>query len=155
MAKAVDIIKETADSVNSKVKLAEQLTKVYGVQNQLSGDNAPTLVSPHRRYITSGDVQQISEHPSTRHLFLFNDILLICNKRPPSKPRSIINTGISGISGITGTISSVSETFGDLYANFDNQCKYRVHQVVSLCNAVTQSLPNVAPSKYFEIFFVK
>ena len=92
---ALDMIRQTADTVNAVAKLADQQRKVISIHEQLSAKTAAdrfskrtkhvkysqidNLVKPHRYLSREGSLLEYSlkqKKTKTREFFLFNDMLL-------------------------------------------------------------------------------
>lgn len=132
LVNAIDSIRETTGDVNTKVKQAEQLTQVFDIQSKLIGDVVPNLVkgAPHRRFILTEYVREISETPKNRVLILFNDVIIIGSE---VQSTSSLNLNLSG----------------------KNSVKIKIHCAVSLFNAVVQTIPDAPPSKFLSLLFCK
>jgi hypothetical protein len=75
---AVEKIRETADSINSRVKAAESLTQLYDIQARLSGSDVPIILSNHRRLVREGELTEICDTtPKLRYVYLFNDMMVV------------------------------------------------------------------------------
>lgn len=74
-------IKEKADQINEKKRNAENIQIVYQIGESLLGKHLP-IVDPQRRFILESDaiILQPSKKKLERHLFLFNDIILVTKR---------------------------------------------------------------------------
>eukprot|EP01105_Mastigella_eilhardi_P002727 TRINITY_DN1350_c1_g1_i10.p3 TRINITY_DN1350_c1_g1~~TRINITY_DN1350_c1_g1_i10.p3 ORF type:complete len:271 (-),score=83.99 TRINITY_DN1350_c1_g1_i10:68-880(-) len=79
LEKALHKMMSVADEINNRKKEAENLAQMYKIQNNLVADSAPPLLTPSRRYVLEGDLQEyaVGGGPQPRRCFLFNDALMI------------------------------------------------------------------------------
>nr|XP_006816794.1 PREDICTED: myosin-M heavy chain-like [Saccoglossus kowalevskii] len=81
-AEAANRVSDVASSINEHVRQHENFQKMLSIQNSLTGDGAPKILAPGRRFIREGILLKVSKKSSKtneRMLFLFND-MLICAK---------------------------------------------------------------------------
>ncbi|VDK60900.1 unnamed protein product [Onchocerca ochengi] len=79
---ALELVLDAASHANEMMRKLDRYKNVLEVQEQLG--NAVSLVSPGRELIRKGKVMKIlssSEKTEERHLFLFNDLLLLASER--------------------------------------------------------------------------
>eukprot|EP00339_Tiarina_fusa_P026170 CAMPEP_0117011394 /NCGR_PEP_ID=MMETSP0472-20121206/9802_1 /TAXON_ID=693140 ORGANISM="Tiarina fusus, Strain LIS" /NCGR_SAMPLE_ID=MMETSP0472 /ASSEMBLY_ACC=CAM_ASM_000603 /LENGTH=613 /DNA_ID=CAMNT_0004714175 /DNA_START=159 /DNA_END=2000 /DNA_ORIENTATION=- len=92
LVSASEKVQETARYVNERAREAEQLAKVYTIQNQITGKFDRDLVSPDRRLIQEGELVQIyGSKGKMRNLYciVFNDTLVCCKTENTSRFASI------------------------------------------------------------------
>ncbi|XP_067931202.1 FYVE, RhoGEF and PH domain-containing protein 6-like [Watersipora subatra] len=80
--KALEIVSKAADHANEAMKLNDSLQSLLELQSLLIGDF--TVIEPSRVLVRRGDVyKQSRKELQSRHLFLFNDYLVITTPQPP------------------------------------------------------------------------
>uniref|UniRef100_A0A915PZT5 Uncharacterized protein n=1 Tax=Setaria digitata TaxID=48799 RepID=A0A915PZT5_9BILA len=100
---ALGLVLDAASHANEMMRKLDRYKNVLEVQEQLG--NAVSLVSPGRELIRKGKVMKIlssSEKTEERHLFLFNDLLLLASERTlpgfaKLKVRAIFDTTLAQI----------------------------------------------------------
>jgi hypothetical protein len=73
LVNAVVQVKKLAEDINDSLATSQNLQKVYRIQDQLTGDRVPNLLSPHRRLVRNGSVMLLTDRVHDRELYLFND----------------------------------------------------------------------------------
>ncbi|XP_022240756.1 FYVE, RhoGEF and PH domain-containing protein 1-like isoform X2 [Limulus polyphemus] len=80
--KALELVSTAATHANDAMKKIDKFKKLLEVQEMISG--VVDLVSPTRELLKEGKIIKISARSGDhqeRHLFLFNDFLLLCSQR--------------------------------------------------------------------------
>ncbi|XP_076313163.1 FYVE, RhoGEF and PH domain-containing protein 2-like isoform X2 [Tachypleus tridentatus] len=80
--KALELVSTAATHANEAMKKIDKFKKLLEVQEMISG--VVDLVSPTRELLKEGKIIKISARSGDhqeRHLFLFNDFLLLCSQR--------------------------------------------------------------------------
>ncbi|KFD49371.1 hypothetical protein M514_09734 [Trichuris suis] len=81
--KALELVKSAANHANEIMRKMDQYRDMVELQEHL-GSQVPDLISPSRELIKQGRLVKLSSKSDEmhhRHLFLFNDMLLVCSER--------------------------------------------------------------------------
>ncbi len=84
---AKEKIDEVVDQVNEGKRTAERQMKIIEIQDQMDG-LVEDLVTPSRRFVREGDTEvrhKITGKGEHRHLFLFNDLVVIASAKGHSR----------------------------------------------------------------------
>ena len=108
ITKGLEKIKDIANNMNQKQKLAESMHRVYEIQNLLPDFS---IMRPHRRLIKEGNLIEIDQKLGrcSRYGCLFNDLVITCSISTP-KP---LNTSpsIYALYSSLGTTKEESESW--------------------------------------------
>ena len=78
--KALACVKELANNINERKRDAEAAARVEKIKDLFDKKTAAQIVQPSRRFVREGPVKK-ADWRSNRWLILFNDILLLADKR--------------------------------------------------------------------------
>ncbi|VDK82108.1 unnamed protein product [Litomosoides sigmodontis] len=76
---ALELVLDAASHANEMMRKLDHYKNVLEVQEQIG--SALSLVSPNRELIRKGKILSSSEKTEERHLFLFNDLILLASER--------------------------------------------------------------------------
>lgn len=80
--KALELVSTAADHANEAMKKIDKFKKLLEIQEMVGG--VVDLVSPTRELLREGKITKISARSSDhqeRHMFVFNDLVLLCSQR--------------------------------------------------------------------------
>ncbi|KRZ61767.1 FYVE, RhoGEF and PH domain-containing protein 4 [Trichinella nativa] len=113
--KALELVKSAASHANEIMRKLDKYKDLVELQEQL-GCQVIELVSPSRELIKQGRLLKLSsksDEQQTRHVFLLNDMLLVCSERKVPihkyKLRSLLE--ISGMTVLEGDYLDIENTF--------------------------------------------
>ncbi|KAL7714538.1 Rho/RAC guanine nucleotide exchange factor [Entamoeba marina] len=139
---ALEKVKSINIIVNKSVDEQSRQTKLVEISRKIKGYDQ--LIQPTRYYIYDGELTKITKKgKSTRHLFLFNDLIIYTKKAPEMTVKfvtQIENVMATDDTDISFNILSPSKSFTMLCKNEEDKREW-ISQIVDAIIAQQQLLP--------------
>ncbi|KAL7719233.1 Rho/RAC guanine nucleotide exchange factor [Entamoeba marina] len=132
---ALEKVKSINVTVNKSVDVHARQEKLVEISKKIKGYDQ--LIQPTRYYIHDGELTKITKKgKSTRHFFLFNDIIMYTKKSPDMTIKfstDIVSVMITDDSNISFNILSPSKSFTMLCKNEEDKREW-INQIVDAIN---------------------
>ena len=76
----IDELNKLTQYVSESSKINKNLRVIFKIQNLIGGNNVPNLLESNRAFIKDGAILILTDRIHRRHLFLFNDLIILTKK---------------------------------------------------------------------------